>query len=252
MSEMNAQTVAEITEKLRLASENTTRMYNVGFEAGRELGDEVFWDSIQAYGTRTDYEYLFRDTRWDRPFNPKYSFGNVLRAHNVFKNTKVGDNLYTDKLDFSKCVNMDGAFNGSDVTRLKRIDLRGCSPAYNGANTVFLGCSSLKEITEFYPPTNTNPTMAFDYCDSLETLNVCSEIAVNGFDFRRATKLSKASIKSIIGALSIGTSGLSITLSRAAVNKAFETSEGANDGENSNEWTDDIIDANYNWNIVLA
>lgn len=252
MSGMNAQTVAELTEKLRLASENTTRMYNVGFEAGRALGDDVLWDSIQNYGMRTDYECAFRRTKWDKLFNPKYSFENVTSANYLFEYAKVGDNLYTDKLDFSKCVKMIGAFLGSDVTRLKKFDMRGCTAAYNGAASVFFNCGNLKEITEFYPPINTGFSATFNSCEALETINFCSELAVNGLNLQWSKKLSRESIISIINALSVHTSGLSITLSRAAVNKAFETSEGANDGENSTEWTDDIIDANYNWNIVLA
>lgn len=252
MSGMNAQTVAEITEKFRIASENTTRMYDVGFEAGRALGDDVFWDSVQAYGTRTNYECAFRRTRWDKPFNPKYSFENVNNAKYLFDQAKVGDNLYTDKLDFSKCVDMIGAFFNTDVTRLKKIDMRSCKSDYNGAASVFWGCSSLKEISEFYSSVNTIFSGTFDGCTALETINFCSEIAVNGLILGASTKLSKESIESIINALSVDTSGLTITLSRAAVNKAFETSEGSNNGENSNEWIDNMVSAKYNWNIVLA
>ena len=252
MSGMSAQTVAEVTEKLRIASENTTRMYDVGFEAGRALGDDVLWDSIQNYGMRTDYERGFANTKWDKPFNPKYSFGNVGKAQYMFNAAKVGDNLYTDKLDFSSCAAMVATFMSSDVTRLKRIDMRGCTAGYNGAASTFWGCSKLKEITEFYPPINTGFSTTFNSCEALETINFCSELAVNGLNLQWSKKLSRESIISIIGSLAPYTSGLTITLSRDAVNKAFETSEGANDGENSNEWTDDIIDANYLWNIVLA
>lgn len=252
MSGMNAQTVAEVTEKLRLASENTTRMYNVGFEAGRALGDDVLWDSIQNYGTRSDYDYAFRRTKWDKPFEPKYSFGNVTTAKYLFEYAKVGDNLYTDKMDFSQCSNMIAAFFSTDVTRLKKIDMRYFKSGSNGAASTFWGCKSLKEISEFYPPINTGFATTFNSCEALETINFCSELAVNGLNLQWSKKLNRESIISIIGALAPYTSGLTITLSRDAVNKAFETSEGANDGENSNEWTDDIIDANYNWNIVLA
>ena len=252
MSEMNAQTVAEITEKLRVASENTTRMYDVGFEAGRVLGDDVFWDSIQAYGNRTNYERGFANTKWDKPFNPKYSFKNATKAQYMFSSVKAGDNMYTDKLDFSKCASMVAVFLDSDVTRLKVIDMRSCLASYNGMASSFYGCTHLREITEFYPSVNTIFSATFSSCTALETINFCSEIAVNGLDLKASKILSKDSIKSIMGALSSSTSGLTVTLSKEAVNKAFETSEGANDGENSTAWADDIIDAHSNWNIVLA
>jgi hypothetical protein len=63
-------------------------------------------------------------------------------------------------------------------------------------------------------------------------------------------KLSKASIKSIMDVLSSTTSGLTITLSGAAVDKAFETAEGANDGRESSEWI--TLSTAKNWYVTLA
>ena len=181
--------------------EDAESAYSDGFEAGKQAEYDAFWDSIQACGARTNYEYVFRDTTWDKPFDPKYSFGNVTKAHEMFKNTKVGDNLYTDKLDFSKCVQLIGTFMESNVTRLKRIDMRSCSSAYNGAASTFFGCDSLKEITEFYPPISTNFNGTFTSCDDLEIINFCSEIAVNGLNLQWSTKLSHDSLVSIINCL---------------------------------------------------
>jgi hypothetical protein len=48
--------------------------------------------------------------------------------------------------------------------------------------------------------------------------------------------LNKASIVSVLGGLDHGKSGLTLTLRLDAVNKAFETSEGAMDGSTSDEW----------------
>lgn len=221
------------------------------YEAGKQAGYDRFWDSIQVYGTRTRYERTFEYTQWDKPFNPKYSLGNVLIANYIFSSAKVGDNLYTDKLDFSKCLNLVAAFMASDVTRLKRIDMRACSSGYNGMGSTFFSCGSLKEITEFYPSTSAQFNNTFGGCSALETINFCSELAVNGLNLSASKNLGRASIESIINAMSDSTSGLSVTLSKTAVDKAFETSEGANDGSTSAEWLN-LIASKSNWTINLV
>lgn len=172
-----------------------------GIEQGKKAEYDRFWDSIQVYGTRVRYERTFEYTQWDKPLNPKYSLGNANMTANIFANTKVGDNLYTDKLDFAKSASLNSAFYSSDATRLKRIDARSASSGYNGMSTIFSWCQQLKEITEFYPSVNTRFSGAFDRCGELETLNVCSEIAVEGFNVQWSTKLSKSSLISIINAL---------------------------------------------------
>ena len=251
MGVMSNPAVALVTEKLREATENTTILYEAGVEAGKVLGGGISWDCIQAGGKRTNYEYVFRDTQWDKPFDPTYPLGNVTKAQYMFANSKVGENLYTDKLDFSRCEQMVATFWESDVTKLKKIDMRACSASYNGAASTFWSCKSLKEITEYYPSTKTKLEGSFWGCDALETINFCSEIAVNGLNFQWSARLSRASIESIITALSDTTSGLSITLSKAAVNKAFETSDGANDGEDSLDWGY-YLGYKQNWTISLV
>ena len=252
MSEMNAQTVALVTEKLRQASENTTKMINYGIESGKALAEDAFWNAIQGGGERTDYQYVFSDTVWGTEFNPKYSFNNMTNALYMFRNAKVGDRLYTDKLDFSNCTSMLGTFIDSDVACLKRVDMRSCLASANGANSTFNTCRSLREITEFYPPVDAKMNYSFANCSSLETLIVYSEISSN-FDVRWSKKLSRVSIESIIYHLKLEVSGLTITLSKDAVNKAFETSEGANNGVNNSNWCDDLAGyaESLGWSVVL-
>lgn len=64
-------------------------------------------------------------------------------------------------------------------------------------------------------------------------------------------KLSKPSITSIINCLSTTTSGLTVTLSKTAVNNAFETSEGVADGSTSQEWLN-LVATKTNWTISLV
>lgn len=67
----------------------------------------------------------------------------------------------------------------------------------------------------------------------------------------RNTKLSKNSILSLIPCLSDEITGKTLTLSKTAVDTAFETSEGAADGSTSTEWLE-LIATKPNWTISLA
>ena len=91
----------------------------------------------------------------------------------------------------------------------------------------------------------------FTNCFQLQNLTIEGIIGQNGFNVQWSTKLSKASITSIINALSETTSGLTVTLSKTAVNNAFETSAGAADGSTSEEWTT-LEGTKTNWTISLV
>ena len=86
---------------------------------------------------------------------------------------------------------------------------------------------------------------------SLKNVVFLGSIANGGLDLQWSTQLSKASITSLINALSETTSALSVTLSRTAVNAAFETSAGAKDGVSSAEWAT-LIATKPNWTISLV
>ena len=90
----------------------------------------------------------------------------------------------------------------------------------------------------------------FGYCTELTTAIFESEISVNGLGLGYSKKLDKASITSAMTKLSDTTSGLRIYLSLSAVNKAFETSVGSNDGSSSTEWGK-LVDAKPNWDVFL-
>lgn len=85
---------------------------------------------------------------------------------------------------------------------------------------------------------------AFANCNALEEIRIAGVIEQNEFDIHWSTKLSKASITSIIAHLSTTTSGLSVTLSKTAVETAFGSTT-------STEWTT-LIGTRSNWTISLV
>ena len=70
-------------------------------------------------------------------------------------------------------------------------------------------------------------------------------------DLSEAPVLSAASMENVISCLSGSASGLTLTLSAAAVNAAFETAEGAGDGSQSAAWAA-LIATKSNWTISLV
>ena len=116
---------------------------------------------------------------------------------------------------------------------------------YTFANDV-----KLHTIECIYPDADTIFNHAFDYCSGLIYLRVQGVIGQSGFDVKRSTKLSKESHISIVNAFST-TATISATFSKVAVDKAFETSEGANDGSTSPEWLA-LVATRPNVTIALA
>ena len=93
-------------------------------------------------------------------------------------------------------------------------------------------------------------TNAFQQMGGLVSITIEGAIGQTT-SFEWSTRLNRASITSVINALSTTTTGLTVTLSKTAVNKAFETSEGAADGSTSAEWLA-LVATRSNWTIALA
>lgn len=91
----------------------------------------------------------------------------------------------------------------------------------------------------------------FQRCDELKEVRIVPNCVIKDFRIDYCVKLSKESLESIVNSLSSETSGLTLILKLQAVNKAFETSEGANDGSNSTEWQT-LVNTKPNWTINLA
>ena len=205
--------------------------YTEGFDAGRQAEYDAFWDVFQGYGNRRYYNQTFYNSTkagqgWtDETFNPKYPI--------------VTDTGYNNNI-FAYC-----SFTDTKV----EIDLSASASAQGG----FLFCTMLKTIRKVTLPTdeNANLTNIFYRCDSLENIVFGGEIVQTGISFQWSTNLSRESITNIINALSLNVADKTMTFSKTAVNKAFETSEGANDGNTSAEWLN-LIATKPGWTISLV
>jgi hypothetical protein len=145
---------------------------------------------------------------------------------------------------------MVNAFINCPIKKLKTIDARSTSSGFNGLSNTFSGCSKLEIIDEFYPSNSANFANTFGGCSALKHIIFMSDIKTSGLSLSDCKVLDKESIISVITHLSDSTSGLGVTLSQKAVNREFETSEGANDGSTSAEWLA-LINTKSNWTISL-
>ena len=116
---------------------------------------------------------------------------------------------------------------------------------------MFYNCTSLASVPALDISKCTSTYDVFYNCAALENLALTGLVKTSGLNLSYSSKLSKASIASVINALDASVSGKSVTLSRTAVNAAFETAAGANDGSASAEWQN-LIAAKSNWTISLS
>lgn len=228
------------------------------YEAGRKAEYDEFWDTYQQNGTRTDYTCAFAS--WFKEvFYPKYDLKptnaymmfRTFDAHNIAnREMDLVERLNECGvvLDTSQCTNFQYMFTNSFVTHIGIIDTRSASSILQpfSANRYH----TFDKLILKDDGSQTFVAEPFKGATALKNIVIEGVIGQNGLSFQWSTKLNKASITSIINCLSTTTSGLTVTLSKVAVNKAFETSEGANDGTTSTEWTS-LIGTRSNWTISL-
>lgn len=206
--------------------------YNNGYYDGKSYGVtkgkqdayDTFWDLFQNYGNRNHYYYAFSYYNFDdNTYNPKYPI-------KTGTTNTGGQNLFYSSYGITD-TKVDIEFEGT-------------------ANGAFNSAKIMRTIKKMIVNENTTFTNTFNNAESLESITFEGEIAKD-IDLHWSTKLTEASIRSIIDHLSALIGGKTLTLSEAAVNKAFETSEGANDGSTSDVWNS-ALSIRDNWTISLV
>lgn len=210
-----------IADKLQTILENEQKV----FDAGKKAEYDSFWDNYQQNGNSVTYVFCFAGNGWnDETYNPKYPIRcrYANSSNNMFSYSSITDTLVPIYIDGS-VTSMSGTF----------------------------GSTKLKTIRELVLTEKTGFAYLFNNSTDIEYIKIVGTIGQNGFDIQWSTKLNRESIESIINALSSSTSGLTVTLSKTAVNKAFETSTGANNGSTSSQWAT-LIATKSNWTISLV
>lgn len=205
---------------------------------------DLFWDAYQQNGELTNYTYAFAGSGWNKEiYIPKYA---VIPT--IAKGMYVYSELEEVKdANFSLVEYMENVFFGCKKLHTVIISV----DSTIAFESTFYKCSKLKNLTiQNIPLLATYNVYTFHGCYELENLNLTGEIG-NDISFSKSLKLSKKSIENVFKVLSQDTSGKACTLSKKAVNKAFETGVGKNDGSTSNEWFN-LVASRDKWTIALV
>ncbi len=206
-----------------------TTGYSEGYSSGIQAEYDKFWDAYQNNGTLTNYYQLFMQSGWDdTTFNPKYPITcSGTQSYHVTNASQIFYNCYITE------INIPITVTGLPMTQ------------------TFYNCTKLEKIADLTLNGVTGFSQCFSYCSALEDINVHGSIDVN-FSLAAATALSRDSIVNVFEALSNDADGQTATFNKKAVDKAFETSEGANDGSTNpdSEWVA-LTDWKTNWTYAL-
>lgn len=226
-----------IAEKLTTVAENQQRVYDAGYSAGQqasgggydegyEAGQQAeynrFWDTFQRETTITGL-YLFAGAGWNNnTYNPKRKI--VVRNNATYMyyasaitNTKV-------EIDISALSgNLTGLFYSANI------------------HTV-----PLLTVSEKTP-------LSAAFNEATKLANIVIGGIIGQSCNMQACPLTRDSIESVMSALSDTATGKTVTFKQSAVDKAFETYEGANDGSTneSSDWFT-LKGQKTNWTYALG
>ena len=196
--------------------------YNKGYEDGKQAEYDAFWDVFQENGERNEYTNAFGGSGWTKDtFKPKYNIV-VSNGYMMFRDSKIEGHLGEILsarglvLDTSIMYSANYMFSQCRFTGLPVINLLGAPSTSN-----MFGSSSLVTIDKIIVAKKTSfSNDSFSSASNLANLTIEGEIG-SDINFKWSTKLTRASIESIIGHLSDTATGKTLTLSKTAVDTAF-------------------------------
>lgn len=202
--------------QIQYLDENIPNVYDKGVydgvADGRQAEYDRFWNAYQDNGAVISGEYAFAGPRWsDATYNPKYPI-------------KV--TVYTNMYRSSAITDTKVALDISDGT---------------GGYTFYL-TQALKTIPMLIVSEKNTFVSCFHYTSCLENITIGGVIG-NDINFQYSP-LSKASIASVVNALSETVSGMTVTFKESAVTDAFGSTT-------AQEWLD-LTATKSNWTISLV
>lgn len=198
---------------------------------GMQTAYDDFWDRYQQNGKRTGYNCAFCGEGWNtETFKPKYSMGTSSSSmYMMFRDfNRVNYSTPIDMVelcekqgitfDTSKASNMTYIFWNANISRLGTINIGHLASFEN----IFLKCTNLVTIEKLDFGTTGKQVWydMFGECKKLANLNNVKGIIGQNADLS-VCPLTAQSIKNIVNVLSDTVSGKTISLSKTAVNAAF-------------------------------
>lgn len=237
-----------IADKLAQIARNEQKVF--------DAGEDAMWDRVQQNGNRTCYDYAF--LRWGGEYiRPKYKVVPTESAKNVIYNcpdiVKVEAKYFDlSKMPYGTNANQSHAYNFGTCKKLIEIEDIGLQPSFSYE---YFGCwdNKLVKVACIRVDENTIVSNMLTGNPELRDVTIEGTIGQTGINLSSSTKLSEASITSIVNALSedlIYASGKSITFSKTAVDNAFEGLVW-DDTIGDTTWTD-IGSESHTWLQLIA
>lgn len=184
-----------------------------GIVTGKDIERNLFWETFQGFGSRTNYAYAFRYAYWtDDIFHPIHQIkGNCKQIFSSTNITHVDVPIIVDG-------DIDFGFQSANIKTISLLDLTNVdviSKAFNN-NTVL-------ESVSFLTPEDLANHLNPEYTGEKKYT-----IKVTGLDFSSCTKLSKESLLSLVYALddkTDDTSGTEWIVTIGNTNKAKLTAD---------------------------
>lgn len=233
---------------------NIEATYNKSW--GMQTEYDRFWDAAQNNGTRTMYMGFFAGSSWDEnSLKPKYIVkptGNggyqLFMYCNYGGKSKIDYRNIKEKIDLSELVNTSGLFQDAVMDYID-VDLTKCVQLSNGFSEGW-GAGKKTTISLYITEKCTTFGGCFNSCTALTNLTFKEGSVIAATLNIQYSPLTKASITSVVNALSSTATGQTLTLKLSAVNTAFETSSGAADGSTSAEFAA-LVATKTNWTITM-
>ena len=193
-------------EKGKQEGGDTETAYSQGFDAGKQAEYDEFWDAFQPNkGAAQSYEYAFCGSRWnDITFKPKYDivFALGYSGMNAFYGigvTNFAETLEKQgvKMDTTLCGYWTSMFQNINTKRLPELN---CSHAMdynsNGLYNTFFN-SKIETIDKMIVVEELKYTNTFKGCANLKNI-IFEGVIGNNIDFQDSTLLTHDSLMNII------------------------------------------------------
>lgn len=252
------QTIAENEQKVydagftagQAAGGDTDAAYNEGYDAGKQAYWDIIWDGIQLGGERVDYSNAFRKYWNVDNFKPKY---NIAPTSGVMMFDRFGGEAISNrepidlakiieesgiKFDTSQITNFANFFYYANVVRVPEISVVGSENKLTG---IFALCRRLAKIDKLILKEDGSDVFNNTFQGTFALTDIVIEGVIGTSIDLSSSPLNKASMESIISALSDTTTGQTVSFNKTAVDTAYTT----------DEWNA-LVASKSNWTITLA
>ena len=177
--------------------------YNQGYADGQQAEYDKFWDGLQDYGNRTDYNRGFTSWSGAEYIRPKYKIHFSANAPYLFSGCSKLKRVYADDLDFS---GIPESFSNSAAApiyavfnrchELEYVEDVNFQPKYS-YEWIFYQNYALETIEMIRSHKNSSFYNAFNDCKSLKNVTFEGTIGKQ-ISFAQSQKLTAESVQNII------------------------------------------------------